>query len=74
MHSVLGAADALDHVVVVLLGHLGYYRRFGFVPADSLGISPSVPEWAAHFQARTLSGWRPEMSGTFHYAAPFDQL
>jgi putative acetyltransferase len=74
MHAVLGAADALDHVVVVLLGHLEYYPRFGFVPADSLGISPTEPDWASHFQARTLSGWRPEMSGTFRYAAPFDQL
>jgi len=74
MHAVLGAADALEHPVVLLLGHLDYYPRFGFVPASSIGITPTDPGWVSHFQARTLSAWRPEMTGTFHYAAPFDSL
>jgi putative acetyltransferase len=74
MHAVLGAADALEHPVVVLLGHLEYYPRFGFVPAGSVGISPTDPAWISHFQARTLGAWRPEMAGTFHYASPFDAL
>ena len=74
MHAVLGAADALEHTVVLLLGHLDYYPRFGFVPAGSVGITPTDPAWVSHFQARTLSAWRPEMTGTFHYAAPFDSL
>lgn len=74
MHAALGAADALDFPVVVLLGHLDYYPRFGFVPADSIGIAPTEPEWASHFQARTLSAWQPESAGTFRYAAPFAQL
>ena len=72
MHAVLGAADALGYPVVVLLGHLDYYPRFGFVPATSIGIDPVEPAWGSHFQARVLSAWRPEMAGTFHYAAPFD--
>lgn len=74
MHTVLGAADALDYQVVVLLGHLDYYPRFGFVPAASIGISPTVPEWGAHFQARPLGTWTPAVHGTFHYARPFDAL
>src|SRR5215831_6545429 len=40
MHAVLGAADALDEPVVVLRGDPGYYQRFGFVPARSVGIEP----------------------------------
>ena len=74
MHAVLGAADALGYEVVVLLGHLDYYPRFGFVPADSVGITPTDPTWGEHFQARRLGTWTPAVRGTFHYAAPFDAL
>lgn len=74
MHAVLGAADALDYQVVVLLGHLDYYPSFGFVPAASVGISPTVPEWGEHFQARPLATWTSAVRGTFHYAKPFDEL
>ena len=74
MHAVLAAADALDYPVAVLLGHADYYPRFGFVSAASLGITPTVPEWGEHFQARPLGGWTPEVTGLFRYAAPFDRL
>lgn len=74
MHAVLGAADALDEPLVVLLGHLDYYPRFGFRPAAELGIEPEVPEWGAHFQARTLTAYRPQLRGTFRYAQPFREL
>ncbi|MCT2588041.1 N-acetyltransferase [Actinophytocola sp. S1-96] len=74
MHAVLGAADALDEPVVVLLGHTGYYPRFGFRPAVELGIVPPVAEWVAHFQARPLSAYRSAIRGDFTYAAPFRDL
>jgi putative acetyltransferase len=74
MHAVLGAADALEHSVVVLLGHLDYYPRFGFVPARTLGIMPTDPAWGDHFQGRPLSAWSPGVGGVFRYAAPFDAL
>lgn len=74
MHAVLGAADALDYPVVVLLGHADYYPRFGFVEATSLGITPPDPTWGAHFQARPLAGYTPAVRGPFRYAAPFDAL
>jgi putative acetyltransferase len=74
MHAVLGAADALDEPVVVLLGHTEYYPRFGFRPAAELGITPPVAEWGAHFMARPLSAYRPSLRGPFAYAAPFDDL
>ncbi|NED96127.1 N-acetyltransferase [Phytoactinopolyspora alkaliphila] len=74
MHAVLGAADALDEPVVMLLGHTGYYPRFGFRPASEYGIVPPVPEWGAHFQVRTLSAYEPTMRGEFQYAAPFNDL
>ena len=74
MHAVLGAADALDEPLVALLGHTEYYPRFGFRPADELGITPPVAEWASHFQVRTLTSYVPELRGTFRYAGPFDDL
>ena len=74
MHAVLGAADALDIAVVVLVGHTGYYPRFGFVPAVDLGIAAPDPAWGAHFQARPLAAWRAGIGGIFRYAAPFDEL
>lgn len=74
MHAVLGAADALDEQVVVLLGHTDYYPRFGFRPALELGITPPDPTWGAHFQARPLTAYRPTTRGSFTYAAPFQEL
>jgi putative acetyltransferase len=74
MHAVLGAADALEYGVVVLLGHVEYYWRFGFVPARRFGIEPPEPAWDDHFQARPLHAWHDGLRGTFRYAAPFDRL
>jgi putative acetyltransferase len=74
MHAVLGAADALDEPVVVLLGHADYYPRFGFRPAAELGITPPVAEWAPNFQARALTAYDPAVRGPFRYAAAFNGL
>ena len=74
LHAVLAAADALGYPVVVLLGHLDYYPRFGFVPATDIGIIPPDPGWGPHFQARKLRAWTPRITGEFRYAAPFRDL
>ncbi|WP_089022202.1 GNAT family N-acetyltransferase [Micromonospora coriariae] len=74
MHAVLGAADARDEPLVVLLGHPDYYPRFGFRPAVELGVTPPQPWGPQYFQARPLSAWRESIRGEFRYAAPFDEL
>jgi putative acetyltransferase len=74
MHAVIGAADALDEPLIVLLGHPDYYPRFGFRPAADLNVEPEVPEWAPAFQARALTRYQPGLSGRFRYAQPFDEL
>ncbi|MFD6350593.1 GNAT family N-acetyltransferase [Nocardia tengchongensis] len=74
MHAALGAADALDEPVVGLLGSLEYYPRFGFVPGARLGIVPDQPDWATHFQVRTLTAYELEIKGDFRYAEPFYKL
>ena len=74
MHTVLGAADALDEPLVVLLGDPDYYSRFGFVPASTCGITPPDPDWTPYFQVRTLAAYTPALTGPFTYAAPFSAL
>ncbi|MFD1146104.1 GNAT family N-acetyltransferase [Saccharothrix hoggarensis] len=74
VHAVLGAADALDEPVVVLLGDPAYYSRFGFRLASTFGITPPVADWEPHFQARALSAYTPALRGAFRYAEPFDRL
>jgi putative acetyltransferase len=71
VHAVLGAADALDEPLVVLLGDPRYYHRFGFVLADQFGIEPPIAEWARHFQARPLATCTPTLRGAFAYCEPF---
>jgi putative acetyltransferase len=74
VHAVLGAADALDEPVVVLLGSPTYYTRFGFVLAEEIGITPPDPAWRPHFQARTLAAFTPAVRGRFAYAEPFSRV
>jgi putative acetyltransferase len=74
MHTVLGAADALDVPLIVLLGSTSYYPRFGFRPAVALCIQPPEPDWGDHFQARTLTTHDASITGPFRYAPPFDNL
>ncbi len=72
VHALLAVAEAADERLVALLGAPGYYRRFGFVPAATVGVSSPDPAWGEHFQARWLSDRRAE--GTFRYAEPFTRL
>ncbi|MEU6076329.1 N-acetyltransferase [Micromonospora sp. NPDC047074] len=74
MHAVLGAADARDEPLVVLLGHPDYYPRFGFRPAVDLGVTPPQPWGPQYFMARPLTAWQPSIRGGFTYARPFDEL
>jgi putative acetyltransferase len=74
VHTVLGAADALDEPLVALLGSPDYYARFGFRLSGEYGIDPPVPSWRPHFQVRILSAYAPPVTGTFAYPRPFDQV
>jgi len=74
MHAVLGAADALGEPLVVLLGSTAYYSRFGFRLASEYGITPTEPQWAPHFQVRTLTTYDPSLRGPFAYPEPFDHV
>ncbi|MDG6101723.1 N-acetyltransferase [Dactylosporangium aurantiacum] len=73
MHAALGAADALGEPLVGLLGDPAYYRRFGFVAAQPVGIAAPDPAWGDNFMVRTLSRYDGQ-TGRFRYAGPFDRL
>jgi putative acetyltransferase len=75
VHAVCAAADALDEPLVILLGDPLFYRRTGFGPAKQFRITPPVPAWAPHFQARSLTTYDPRVHhGEFRYAAAFDSI
>jgi putative acetyltransferase len=58
--------------LVFLEGDPAYYSRHGFVPAGPLGFrKPSLRIPDAAFQVRTLSAYRPWMTGTLVYPQVF---
>lgn len=71
MASHLAAADAADVPLIVLLGAPQYYGRFGFRPAEELGVMSPEPEWGDAFQARPLTAYTESVAGRFRYAPAF---
>lgn len=73
MQATIASAGAAGEPLVALLGEPGYYSRFGFVPASTVGIEAPDPAWGAYFQALPLAAYGGE-AGAFRYAAPFGEL
>jgi putative acetyltransferase len=71
MDALLTAADAAKMPLIVLLGSPQYYGRFGFRPAQELGVVPPEPTWGEAFQARPLTAYTPAVAGQFRYAPAF---
>jgi predicted N-acetyltransferase YhbS/SAM-dependent methyltransferase len=67
----LDAARAMGENTVVVLGHAGYYPRFGFVPASRLGIRAPFEAPDEAMMALTLDPNRPAATGTIRYPAAF---
>ncbi|MFG2924600.1 GNAT family N-acetyltransferase [Streptomyces sp. NPDC048305] len=74
VHTVLGAADALEEPLVALLGSPAYYGRFGFRTSTDHGIIAPDPAWGEYFQVRPLNAYDAALRGIFAYAAPFERL
>ena len=64
------ARERGEHAVIVL-GHLTYYPRFGFEPAESFGIRATF-DTGPHLMALALDPSRPLPSGTLRYPATWD--
>lgn len=71
MEALLAAADVAHVPLIVLLGSPRYYSRFGFRPAEQLGVTPPEPEWGDAFQARPLTAYTSGLAGPFRYAPAF---
>lgn len=69
----LARCNELDFGAIVVLGHPGYYPRFGFAPAAQFGIGC---EFAAPPQAFMIveleTGYLRGRSGTIRYHSAFD--
>ncbi|MYR41362.1 N-acetyltransferase [Streptomyces sp. SID5910] len=71
VRAALDAARALGENLVLVLGHAGYYPRFGFTPASRFGVRApfEVPDEA--MMAMALDDSRPVPTGTIRYAGAF---
>jgi predicted N-acetyltransferase YhbS len=70
MRASLDRAREQGHQLVVLLGHPEYYPRFGFVPAETLGI---MGGWSGPaFMALELVPGGAGAGGLFTFPAAFD--
>jgi putative acetyltransferase len=71
MHALLTAADVAHVPLIVLLGSPQYYNRFGFRPAEQLGVTSPEASWGDPFQARPLTAYASLIAGPFQYAPAF---
>jgi putative acetyltransferase len=71
VRAALRAAAEMGEYFVVVLGHPGYYPRFGFTRASRYGIGLSIEVPDEALMALTLDTGHPLPGGTVHYAAPF---
>ncbi|MGD9990196.1 GNAT family N-acetyltransferase [Pseudonocardia sp.] len=70
--AAIDVARARGERLIGLLGDPGFYGRFGFVDSRTVGIDAPEPAWGVHFQVLALTD--APVTGTFRYAAPFDEL
>jgi putative acetyltransferase len=73
MNALIGAAGVALVPLVVLLGSPHYYGRFGFRPAEQLGVTPPETGWGDAFQALPLAAYTSRLAGSFQYAPAFSR-
>jgi putative acetyltransferase len=71
VRGALEAARERGEAYVTVLGHPGYYPRFGFRRASAFGIRVDIHVPDEALMAMTLDETRPLPAGTIRYAAPF---
>jgi putative acetyltransferase len=69
--AALAAADARGEPLVLVLGHPGYYVRFGFRRSDEFGLEPPQPAWHAAFMAAPLAAYDPAIRGRVVFPPSF---
>lgn len=71
VRAVLDAARARGERFVTVLGHPGYYPRFGFERASKYGIGLSIEVPDEALMVLSLDPEHTPPAGTIRYAAPF---
>jgi putative acetyltransferase len=69
--AALAAADGRGEPLVLVLGHPGYYVRFGFRRADEFGLEPPQPAWHAAFMAVPLGAYEASIRGRVVFPPSF---
>jgi putative acetyltransferase len=75
IRDALGRAEEIGEPAVFVEGSPGYYPRFGFEQASTLGFispNPEIPDEA--FMVKRLPGYSPDLAGRIVYPAAFDAL
>jgi putative acetyltransferase len=71
----IGECQRLGHRIVIVVGHPGYYPRFGFMPAHKSGILAPFPCPDEAFMALPLeSGALDGIGGMVRYPVAFDTV
>jgi putative acetyltransferase len=60
--------------LIVVVGHADYYPRFGFEPADALGIKAPFDVPPEAWMAYRLPAYTPELRGTVTYPDAFGSV
>ncbi|HEX6127820.1 MAG TPA: N-acetyltransferase [Candidatus Limnocylindria bacterium] len=71
MRAAIAAAGDRDESLICLVGHAGYYPRFGFEPARGIGIQPPHPWPDENWLALRLPAWTPDLRGTARFPPAF---
>jgi predicted N-acetyltransferase YhbS len=71
IRAALRAARDRGENLVLVLGHAGYYPRFGFTPASGHGVRPPFEVADDHMMALVLDPARPAPAGVIRYPAAF---
>ncbi|MFC4014364.1 GNAT family N-acetyltransferase [Nonomuraea purpurea] len=71
IRAALDAARAIGENLILVLGHAGYYPRFGFTPASRFGIQAPFEAPDEAMMAMALDGTRPVPTGIIQYPAAF---
>ena len=68
----LRRAEETDYPLIVVVGHAGYYPRFGFRPAAEYGLEAQWELPPEAWMARPLPAYEPSVRGRVSYPAAFD--
>lgn len=74
VRAAIAEAQARGEPLIVVLGHAGFYPRFGFVPASGHGIVAPWPVPDEVYLVRPLTNDDPAIRGTVRYPACFDAV